>query len=110
MCAAMAAIGLSAMSLAPDIRVAMLSFGLFGVASAVFLSLHSAQTLAVLPSPERRGRDLGLFNLANTVPSLIMPPMVVALVPEVGFSGLFACLAALASLAALLLFAMARAS
>ena len=44
---------------------AMAGFAVFSLASAVFLALHSAQTLRVLSRPERRGRDLGLFNLTN---------------------------------------------
>ena len=108
LCALGAAIGLAAMAWAPDVRTAMPAFAIFGLASAVFLALHSAQTLRFLPSPFRRGRDLGLFNLANTVPSIVMPPLVVAIVPLFGYGGLFAGLAMLAALAAILLFAMAR--
>ena len=48
----------------------------------------------ILPRPDRRGRDLGLFNLANTVPSLVMPWLAMALVPMFGFPALFLLLAA----------------
>ena len=65
-------------------------------ATNVFLSLHSGQTLLVLPSASHRGRDLGLFNLTNTVPSLIMPWLTVMVVPERGFPALFGMLAVLA--------------
>ncbi|MEY4720496.1 MAG: hypothetical protein RIQ46_221, partial [Pseudomonadota bacterium] len=102
-CAGISALGLLAMALAPGLHAAMLAYGLFGLSSAVFLALHSAQTLRILPRPHRRGRDLGLFNLANTVPSLVMPWLAMALVPIVGFSGLFALLAVLAGAGALLL-------
>lgn len=102
-CAFLSALGLLAMAQAPDTCGAMLAYGLFGVASAVFLALHSAQTLRILPRPDRRGRDLGLFNLANTVPSLVMPWLTMALVPTLGFPSLFALLAGLAVLSSLLL-------
>jgi hypothetical protein len=62
----------------------------------------------VLPSPQHRGRDLGLFNLTNTVPSLIMPWLTVILVPTRGFSGLFAILAILAFASSALLFRIKR--
>ncbi len=102
-CALISALGLLAMALTTDLAGAMLAYGLFGLASAVFLALHSAQTLRILPRPDRRGRDLGLFNLANTVPSLVMPWLAMALVPLFGFSALFLLLAVLGASAGVLL-------
>jgi MFS family permease len=96
--------GLLGMALAPGLGWAMLAYALFGLASAVFLSLHSSQTLRILPRPERRGRDLGLFNLTNTVPSLIMPWLAIGLVPLFGYQVLFLILSILAFAAAGLLF------
>jgi predicted MFS family arabinose efflux permease len=81
---------------------------LFGLATTVFLSLHSGLTLRVLPSPQHRGRDLGIFNLTNTVPSLIMPWLTIAIVPRSGFATLFVILAILAAAAATLLFTLKR--
>lgn len=107
-CALTSALGLIGMSLAGDLSAAMLAYALFGLSSAVFLSLHSAQTLRLLPRPDRRGRDLGLFNLANTVPSLVMPWLAVTLIPVFGFRGLFELLAVLAGAAGLLLVALSR--
>jgi MFS family permease len=107
-CALLAAAGLGGMALATAVPAALLAYGLFGVSGAVFLALHSAQTMRFLPRPDRRGRDLGLFNLANTLPSLVMPLLAVSLIPLVGFSGLFALLALLAAVAALLLAGVAR--
>ena len=102
-CAAVASLGLGAMALSANPPLAIAAYAIFGVASAAFLSLHSSQTLRVLPKPERRGRDLGIFNLTNTAPSLVMPWLVIILVPAFGFQGLFAILAVLAFLASLLL-------
>jgi hypothetical protein len=62
----------------------------------------------VLPSPRNRGRDLGIFNLTNTVPSLIMPWLTMAIVPQRGFATLFVVLAILASASATLLFTLKR--
>ena len=102
-CALISALGLVGMALAPDLPAAMLAYGLFGLSSAAFLALHAAQTLRILPRADRRGRDLGLFNLANTMPSLVMPWLTIALVSKAGFPALFGLFAVLAALSSLLL-------
>lgn len=101
-----AALGLFVMSFAPGLPVAIAGYVAFGLASSIFLALHSSQTLRVLPLPQTRGRYLGVFNLTNTVPSLIMPWLTLALVPSYGFDALFLLLAALAVIAWLLLLTM----
>lgn len=98
-----AAIGLLVMAVASGMTTAIAGYVVFGLASSIFLALHGSQTLRVLPNPARRGRDLGIFNLTNTVPSLIMPWLTLALVPLYGFGALFVVLALLAFAAALLL-------
>ncbi len=100
--------GLVVLSLSKNVDWAIVGYVLFGLATTVFLSLHSGQTLRVLPRPGQRGRDLGLFNLTNTVPSLIMPWLTLALVPGFGFAGLFALLALLAFTSATILSAIPR--
>ena len=101
--AVVAAIGLFAMALADDGVEATIGFLIFGLATNIFLALHSAQTLRVLPDSRSRGRDLGLFNLTNTVPSLVMPSLTIGLVPLLGFPALFAVMALLSLGAAALL-------
>lgn len=101
--AVLAAAGLLVMAGAGTPALGIGGYVLFGIATNVFLALHSAQTLRVLPRADRRGRDLGIFNLTNTVPSLIMPWLTIALVPSHGFAPLFLALAGLAILAAFLL-------
>ncbi|RDV01458.1 MFS transporter [Sphingorhabdus pulchriflava] len=108
LCSAIAAVGLLLMSVASDLVLAISGYVVFGLASSIFLALHSSQTLRVLPAPKTRGRDLGLFNLTNTVPSLIMPWLTLALVPLYGFDALFLLLAGLAALACLLLLRIPR--
>ena len=93
---------------AHSLPLALGAYALFGLVSSIFLALHSAQTLRVLPRPQTRGRDLGLFNLTNTVPSLVMPGLTLAMVPVFGFAGLFVVLAALVLLAAVLLATVPR--
>ena len=103
LCAGLSACGLLTMATAGSLVIAVAGYAVFGLASGVFLALHSAQTLRVLPRPERRGRDLGLFNLTNTVPSLVMPWLTLLMVPLFGYAGLFVLLAVLAAAAAVLL-------
>lgn len=103
LCASCSALGLVAMLSSTTIGQAMAAYVLFGLATAVFLSVHSGQTLRVLPDPRHRGRDLGLFNLTNTAPSLIMPWLTIAVVPTRGYATLFGILAALAAISAVML-------
>ncbi len=106
--AILAAGGLSVMAMSAGLPGAITGYLLFGIATTIYLSLHSSQTLRFLPRPARRGRDLGVFNLTNTLPSLIMPGLTLALVPAFGFKGLFVLLAGLALIAGLLLLNIAR--
>jgi MFS family permease len=105
-CALLGAVGLAVMAIASSLPLALLGYLIFGLASSIFLVLHSSQTLRVLPSARYRGRDLGIFNLTNTVPSLVMPWLTLALVPVYGFEALFLLLAALAVVAFILLITM----
>lgn len=101
--ALIAATGLLVMAFAPNPALAITGYALFALGAAVFLSLHSAQTLAILPDPAQRGLHLGLFNLANTAPAMIMPWLALAIEPIFGFAGLFVVLAVCALGAAVLL-------
>ena len=101
--AALAAAGLAVMAVSSTVEWSLAGYVIFGLATPVFLALHSSQTLRVLPRSDRRGRDLGVFNLTNTTPSLIVPWLTVAIVPHYGFGPLFWILAGFAGLACLLL-------
>lgn len=104
--AAISGAGMVGMAFAVEPDTAKASYLVFGVATTVFLSLHSGQTLRILPRTDRRGRDLGIFNLTNTMPSLIMPWLTISLVPGFGFDALFLLLAGLTGIAVLLLATM----
>ncbi|NCP20090.1 MAG: MFS transporter [Erythrobacter sp.] len=106
--AGIAGVGLSAMAVSTSLGTALAGYVIFGIAASVFLSLHTGQTLRVLPRARNRGRDLGIFNLTNTCPSLVMPWLTLSLVPIFGFSGLFVALAGCAALAAILLATLSR--
>lgn len=106
--ATLGGLALIAMASAGDATQATAGYILFGLTTTVFLSLHSAQTFRVLRKSNRRGRDLGVFNLTNTSPSLIMPWLTVSIVPVFGFQGLFALLSAFSLSAAAILVVVAR--
>lgn len=107
-CAVLCAAGLLAMAGAGNLAQAIAGYVIFAIAAAIFLSLHASQTLRVLPRPEHRGRDLGLFNLTNTLPAMVMPWLTVLLVPRLGYAALFVLFAALSLLSAGLLASFAR--
>jgi MFS family permease len=107
-CAMLCAVGLLVMAAAGSLALAIAGYVVFGLAAAIFLSLHSSQTLRVLPAPQHRGRDLGVFNLTNTLPAMVMPWLTVLLVPDLGFRALFVLFACLALASAALLASFAR--
>ncbi len=106
--AALCSAGMAVMAAAGNLAWAIAGYVLFAIAAAIFLSLHSSQTLRVLPAAQHRGRDLGVFNLTNTVPGMVMPWLTVLLVPGFGYTALFAVFAALSLLSAGLLATFAR--
>ncbi len=101
--ALLCACGMLVMAGAPSLPWAIAGYILFGLAAAVFLALHAGQTLRVLPQPQHRGRDLGVFNLTNTVPGMVMPWLTVLLVPQFGYGALFVLFAGLSLASAVLL-------
>lgn len=107
-CAVLCAAGMLVMAAAGTLEMAIAGYVLFGLMAAIFLSLHSGQTLRVLPTPRHRGRDLGLFNLTNTLPAMVMPWLTVLLVPQLGYAALFVLFAVLALMSAGLLATFAQ--
>lgn len=96
--AGVAAIGLGVMATQTHFVAAAVGYALFACAGSVFLALHSGYSMQLLPSPGRRGRDLGVLNLANTLPAIIAPVLAVSVVPGSGFGPLLMVLAALIAL------------
>ncbi len=93
--AGVAAAGLLGMAGADGAIAGATMFGLFVMGHAVFLSLHSAFAMQLLPNPRRRGRDLGLLNLANTLPSLLGPLLTWWLATPTDFDAVLIVLAVL---------------
>lgn len=87
------AAGLVLMSASDRLTYAVAGYALFSCATAIFLSMHNAYAMQLLPSPSRRGRDLGVLNLTNTLPAFIAPALAMWLVPGRGFGLLLTVLA-----------------
>ncbi|MEO7786836.1 MAG: MFS transporter, partial [Sphingomicrobium sp.] len=90
---ALIASGLATMAAAGNWTLAVIGYALFLIGSNSFLSLHSTFAMQQLRDPRRHGRDLGLFNLTNTLPALVTPLIAVRVIGAVGYSGLLAGLA-----------------
>ncbi len=45
----------------------------FGLGYGVYLGVDFALVTDVLPSAETRGKDMGIFNIANTLPQVVVP-------------------------------------
>lgn len=97
------AAGLVLMALFPDWGVAAWGYGLFATSTAIFLALQSTYAMQLLPSPDHRGRDLGVLNLTNTLPSILGPGLAYGALQFGGFRPLLLLLAGLTVLAALLM-------
>ncbi|HEX7694697.1 MAG TPA: MFS transporter [Sphingomonas sp.] len=94
-------IGLAGMAMAHDWAVGALAFGLYTIGYSVFLPLQAAFAMQLLPDPHHRGRDLGLLNLTNTLPSLLGPLLTWSLASPRDFAAVMAILAVLVLLGGL---------
>jgi MFS-type transporter involved in bile tolerance (Atg22 family) len=93
--AMVAAAGLFGMAAARDWTAGAAAFGLYAIGSGVFLPLHAAFAMQLLPDPNHRGRDLGLINLTNTLPSFLGPLLTWSLATPRDFSTLMLALVGL---------------
>jgi MFS family permease len=91
------AVAAGLLAFVPDFTVALVAAGLLGVGYGAFLSVDQALATQVLPNALTRGKDLGIMNIATTVPQALGPLLGAWLVAAVaGFTGLF-LIAAIAS-------------
>jgi len=95
--ALIAAAGLVGMAAARNWPAGAIAFAVYTLGSSVFVALNAGIAMQLLPSAAHRGRDLGLLNLANTVPSLLGPPLAWAFATPHDFVGVMLALAVLAA-------------
>lgn len=96
----MAATALALAGLTQWTLVMVCAFAL-GAGYGAFMSVSQALSLTVLPDPSTAGRDLGILNIAYTIPQVIGAPVAGLVVADLGgYRALFACAALLAVVAA----------
>lgn len=96
-------LGLTGMALMHSWTGVILFYGVFLMGSNSFLALHSAFAMQQLPDSRHFGRDLGLFNLTNTLPTLTSPLIATLVIGRFGYHGLLAMLAVMMLVPAVLL-------
>lgn len=93
--AVVATLGLAGMVVAWDWVSGAIAYGVYALGSSVFLSLMAGFAMQLLPDPRHRGRDLGLINLANTLPILVGPALTWLLATPRDFSAALVAMAVL---------------
>jgi MFS family permease len=96
--ALMQAVAALLLAFVPDYGVALVASAFLGVGYGAFLSVDQALATQVLPDAAARGKDLGVMNIATTVPQAVAPLLGAGIVAVVaaasgaiatGFVGLF---------------------
>lgn len=93
--AAALSVGTVALVVAPSWTVAILAFALYGLGQGAYGSVEMGLMADALPTEENRGRDMGLNNLAVTLPQA-MAPIAALILERAGFDirGLYIAAAA----------------
>lgn len=86
---AMAIVGLTVIALAPSIEVVLLGQLVLGAGLGAFFAVELALITDVLPSAETAGKDLGVANLAQSLPQSLIPVAAPGLIGAFGYPGLF---------------------
>ena len=94
--ALVAAAGLAGMATASAWTIAAACYVAFATGSTVFLALNIGQAMLLLPDSAWRGRDLGILNLANTLPQIVASPLALWATRAHGLSAMMAIMAVLA--------------
>ena len=84
------AVAAGLLAFVPDFTVAVVAGALLGIGYGAFLSVDQALATQVLPNAATRGKDLGIMNIATTVPQAVAPLLGAWIVAAVaGFTCLF---------------------
>lgn len=100
------ALGLVGMAMAQTWTQAAIAFAVHSCGWSIFLALHGGFAMQLLPNPRRRGRDLGLLNLTNTLPQLVGPGLTWLLATPQDFDAALLTAAALTACGALTILAV----
>jgi MFS family permease len=89
--AAVIAVGTGLIAAWPTWTAAVLAAGVQGLGFGVYVAVDVALITQVLPTTAGRAKDLGILNIANTLPQLIGPVIAATLITQAGgYRGLFA--------------------
>ncbi len=89
-------------ALVPDFTITFIAAGLLGLGYGCFMAVDQALATQVLPNSHTRGKDLGIMNIATTVPQAVAPLVGAFIVAYLGgFLGLFIVSAATAAVGGL---------
>lgn len=94
--AALLTVAAAVMAATQDWNLVIAAFALYGLGQGCYGAVDIALMADVLPSAEDRGKDLGLINLAVTLPQAIAPLIALVLLERLGldFRSLFLAAAA----------------
>ncbi|MBB4684392.1 MFS transporter [Amycolatopsis jiangsuensis] len=81
--------GLTVIALAPSVSVVFAGELVLGAGLGAFFAVELALIADVLPSAETAGKDLGVANLAQSLPQSLIPVAAPALIASFGYLGLF---------------------
>ena len=90
------ALGFAAMGLATSWQVLIAGFSLFAAGFAGFLTIDGAIIAEIVGNGEDRARRLGIINLSNTLPTMVVPGLSL-MIGQFGATAtptLFGCIAA----------------
>ena len=84
------AIAALTIALVPDLSITFVAAGMLGLGYGCFMAVDQALATQVLPNSHTRGKDLGIMNIATTVPQAVAPLIGAFIVASFGgFMGLF---------------------
>jgi MFS family permease len=95
-------IGLVVLLFANSLGVFYVAEGIMGLAYGIYISIDQALVIDVLPEPEKPGKDLGVMNIANSLPQSLAPALGALLLGIGGGSGNYDMLLGGAALAAII--------
>lgn len=95
------------LALSTDWRLMAGAFAIFGLGYGLFTTVDTALITEVLPSDRDAGRDLGLSNLANTLPQMFAPLLGAVLLQDAaGYAWLYLSAGVAAAAGGLLILAV----
>jgi MFS family permease len=98
------AVSMLILGFAPSFGAIIAAAIIFGMGYGVYIAVDIALVTEVLPSQGDRGKDLGVFNIANTLPQVFVPILAIATVNVFhNYTALFLVVAVAALLSGLLI-------